>query len=242
MIVVYDGSFESFLTVIYEVYYSKLHITQITTSKPESLLEDEILIIEYDETKSLKVLDALKQKFEKKYFETILNTFMCDSESFEMELLSYIILGFKDQKELENINQRAVFYIINLQKEFFRLYHRMSGFLRFEELDDGTLYAKIDVKFNILYFLGKHFCKRFNNQNFIIHDMQRELAFIKSKNFTGIQEVADFETPLQSSDEAKFQKLWKTFFDSVAIKSRANEKLQKGFVPLIYRTYMNEFF
>ncbi len=209
MIVVYDGSFESFLTVIYEVYYSKLHITQITTSKPESLLDDEILIIEYDETKSLKVLDALKQKFEKKYFETILNTFMCDSESFEMELLAYIILGFRDQKELENINHHCVFYIINLQKEFFRLYHRMGGFLRFEELDDGTLYARIDVKFNILYFLGKHFCKRFNNQDFIIHDTRRKLAFVKNEKFTGIQKVAEFEIPLQSSSEAKFQKLWK---------------------------------
>jgi probable DNA metabolism protein len=241
MIIVYDKTFESFLTLVYEVYYKKIQVTQIISSLPTSLFNDEIIQIQFDEIKSLKVLEVLKQKFEKSCFEIILNTFMCDSESFEMELLAYIILGFKDQKELENINHSCVFYINNLQKEFFRLYHRMSGFVRFEELSDGTLYAKIETKFNIVYFLGKHFCKRFNNQNFIIHDIQRKLVFIKNEIFTGIQEVAHFEIPQHSQNEAKFQKLWKTFFEATSIELRENKKLQQQWVPLIYREYMNEF-
>ncbi|MBD3825142.1 MAG: TIGR03915 family putative DNA repair protein, partial [Epsilonproteobacteria bacterium] len=123
----------------------------------------------------------------------------------------------------------------------FRYSHKMSGFLRFRELEDKTLYAQIDGKFNILCFLGKHFSKRLNNQNYIIHDLKRSLAFIHTKEFVGIKEVADFHMPKSSDDEAKFQKLWQEFFDSVAIKSRMNERLQKSMVPLIYRTYMNEF-
>jgi len=117
----------------------------------------------------------------------------------------------------------------------------MTGFVRFIELEEGTLYAKVETKFNIVYFLGKHFLKRLNNQNFIIHDIKRELAFIKSDSFTGMQSVASFDIPQYSKDEEKFQKLWKTFFDSVAIESRRNEKLQSQWVPLIYRVYMNEF-
>jgi probable DNA metabolism protein len=158
-----------------------------------------------------------------------------------MELLEYIVLGFKDQKELQNINNTAVFYLQNLQKELFRQNHKMTGFVRFVELEDGVLYARIETKFNVVYFLGKHFLKRFNNQNYIIHDTKRQLAFIKNNSFVGVQSVASYELPTLSSSEEKFQKLWKTFFESVAIESRTNKKLQRQMVPLLYRTYMTEF-
>jgi probable DNA metabolism protein len=242
MILVYDGTFESFLTLVYEVYYKKLHVSKIAKTLPESLFTDDIIIIEQEKEKSQKVLEALKTKFFKSHFEQILNCFMCDSIEFELDLLDFIILGFKDQKQLENINNHCVLSIQNYLKDLFRTNHKMTGFARFEELEDGTLYAKIEVKFNVLYFLGKHFSKRFNNQNYIIHDVKRKLAFIHTKEFVGIQVVSHFKEPNRSVDEAKFQKLWKTFFDSVAIESRENKKLQQNFVPLIYRTYMNEFY
>lgn len=242
MIVVYDGSFEGFLTLVYEVYYSKLKITKIEKELPQTLFAEEVLVIEYDETKSKKVLEALKAKFEKKNFETILNIFMCDSVDFELDLLHYIMLGFKDQYQLDNITISYIFSIKNIEKELFRVVHKLTGFVRFEELDDGTLYAKIDTKFNIVYFLGKHFLKRFNNQKYIIHDIPRKIAFIKNDDFVGVQNIASFEAPQVSQNEEKFKKLWKTFFQSVAIKSRKNPKLQQQLVPLIYRTYMTEFF
>ena len=157
------------------------------------------------------------------------------------QLLEYIILGFKDTKQLFNINNSAVFYLETLEKELFRHVHKMTGFIRFEELDDKTLYAKIQTKFNIAYFVGKHFLKRFNNQNFIIHDINRKIAFIKTKDDCSIQEVAFFDEPNYSTNEEKFQKLWKRFFKGVTIEERINPKLQQQLVPLLYRTYMSEF-
>jgi len=241
MIVVYDGEFESFLTLVYEYYYSKIKIDKIVKKMPDSLFLDDVLVMEHDKTKSQKVLEALKNKFKKCYFESVLNVFMCDTIEFECDLLNYIVLGFKDQKQLENINIECVFNIKAYQKELFRLYHKMSGFTRFEELEDKTLYAKIDVKYNILYFLARHFNKRFNNQNFIIHDLKRELAYIHIYGNNSIQKVAYFEEPKLSGEEEKFRNLWKTFFKSISFQSRENKKLQKQFVPLIYRTYMSEF-
>lgn len=241
MILVYDKTFEGFLSLVYEVYYSKLKIEDIKKQMPQTLFLDDIIKIDYDEKKSLKVLEALKQKFKKQHFETILNIFMCDENDFELDLLNFIILGFKDQKQLDNINNSCVFNIQNLQKELFMVNHKMTGFLRFEELEDGTLYAKLDTRFNLVYFLGKHFLKRFNNQKYIIHDIKRQLAFIKNDSFLGVQNISSFDVPILSKDEQKFKKLWKVFFDSVSISSRENKKLQQQFVPLIYRTYMNEF-
>ena len=241
MIFIYDGSFEGFLSLVYDVYYKKITPTSISKTMPNSLILDEIYECEYNETKSLKVLEALKLKFKKENFATILNIFMCDESEFEMALLEYIILGFKEQNNLQNINYPSIFEIKNLQKELFRNVHKMSGFLRFEELEDGTLYAKVESKFNLVYFLGQHFAKRFNNQNYFIHDIDRKLVFIHSKEFKGVKKVADFEIPTLSKDEQKFKNLWQTFFESVSIESRKNKKLQQSLVPFLYRTYMSEF-
>jgi probable DNA metabolism protein len=241
MTLLYDGTFEGFLTIIYEVYYKKLKVKTILKSAPQTLFLDEIIKIITDEKKALKVLEALKSNFPKKNFELILNIFMCDTKKFELELLRYVILGFKDTKELSNINQKEVFYLQNLEKELFRHIHKMYGFVRFKELEDNTLYAKIDGKFNITYFLGKHFMKRLNNQNFIIHDTTRDLAFIKNENFQGIEKVSAYKEPKLSDNENKFSKLWFTFFKNTTIKTRENKKSQRNFIPLIYRTYMDEF-
>ena len=241
MILVYDGTFEGFLSLVYEVYYKKLKPIKIYKTLPNEIIFEEIKIIENSQVNSIKVLDAIKAKFPKEILEKILNIFMCDSTEFEMALLEYIIIGFKEIKQLFNINLESIFYLNNLEKELFKNVHRMSGFIRFEELEDKTLYAKIESKFNIVYFLGRHFLKRFNNQNFIIHDINRKLAFLKIQNDYSIKEVAFFDEPNYSQNEEKFQKLWKSFFSGVTINERTNLKLQTQMVPLLYRTYMSEF-
>lgn len=241
MILVYDGTFEGFLSLVYEVYYKKLKPTKIYKTLPNEILFEEILEINSSKESGIKVLNAIKTKFLKEILEKILNIFMCDSKEFEMALLEYIVIGFKDSKQLYNINNSCVFYLNNLEKELFRVTHKLTGFIRFEELEDKTLYAKIESKFNVVYFLGRHFLKRFNNQNFIIHDINRKLAFVKMQNDYSIKEVVFFDEPNYSQNEEKFQKLWKSFFSGVTINERTNLKLQTQMVPLLYRTYMSEF-
>lgn len=241
MILLYDGTFEGFLSLVYEVYYKKLKPTKIYKTLPNEILFEEILEINSSKESGIKVLNAIKTKFPKEILEKILNIFMCDSKEFEMALLEYIVIGFKDSKQLYNINNSCVFYLNNLEKELFRVTHKLTGFIRFEELEDKTLYAKIESKFNVVYFLGRHFLKRFNNQNFIIHDINRKIAFVKIENDFSVQEVAFFDEPNYSSNEQKFQKLWKSFFSGVTINERTNLRLQTQMVPLLYRTYMSEF-
>ncbi|MBE0490631.1 MAG: TIGR03915 family putative DNA repair protein [Sulfurospirillum sp.] len=241
MRIVYDGSFEGFLCVVYAVYYKKIRIQEIFTHSSFSLLSFDAYEIQTDTIQAKKVLNTLHARFEKTHYERITHIFLCDSVHVEKELLEYIILGFKDQKYLENITIPSIFRLHELQKEFFRLVHKMYGFVRFVELEDGNLYAKIETKFNVLPFLGKHFCKRLASNNFIIHDIKRKLAFVKSEKSTQMRVVQSFEEPTHSSDEAHFSNLWKVFFQSVAIKERENKKLQQNFVPLLYRKYMSEF-
>ncbi|WP_148624712.1 TIGR03915 family putative DNA repair protein [Aliarcobacter cryaerophilus] len=241
MILLYDGTFEGFLSLVYEVYYKKLKPIKIYKTLPNEMIFEEFLEINSSKESGIKVLNAIKTKFPKEILEKILNIFMCDSKEFEIALLEYVVIGFKDSKQLYNINNSCVFYLNNLEKELSRVTHKLTGFIRFEELEDKTLYAKIESKFNVVYFLGRHFLKRFNNQNFIIHDINRKLAFVKIQNDYSIKEVAFVDEPNYSSNEEKFQKLWKSFFSGVTINERTNLKLQTQIVPLLYRTYMSEF-
>jgi hypothetical protein len=39
----------------------------------------------------------------------------------------------------------------------------------------------------------------------------------------------------------KAEQMWKAFVESISIKERENEKLQKNNLPLHFRTYMPEF-
>ncbi|MCT7573646.1 TIGR03915 family putative DNA repair protein [Aliarcobacter butzleri] len=156
MILVYDGSFEGFLSLVYEVYYKKLKHIKIYKTLPNEMIFEEILELKTSKDNAIKVLTAIKTKFPKELIQRILNIFMCDSKEFELYLLEYIIIGFKEVKQLYNINNSCVFYLNNLEKELFRNVHKLTGFIRFEELEDATLYAKVESKFNVVYFLGAY--------------------------------------------------------------------------------------
>lgn len=241
MILLYDGSFEGFLTLVYDVYYQKLEPKFIYKKIPTNLCFDEIHTIETDMEKAKKVFTALKKHFPKSHLNTIYHIFLCDSQNFECDLLHFIQLGFKAKTNLSNITNASIFRIHSLEKEYLRLTHKMYGFVRFEELDDKILYAKIETKFNILMLLGNHFSHRLGSNPFIIHDIPRSLAYVRENNQSNIKEVSAFETPTHSDAEMHFKKLWKTFFHSVAIENRKNHKLQKQLVPLLYRAHMSEF-
>lgn len=241
MILLYDGSFEGFLSLVYEVYYEKLPVTRIVKKMPDIFLFERVHEIFTDEHKAHKVLDAIKRCFTKEQQRTMCNIFLCDSKEHEMALLEYICIGFKNIKALANITNPHLFYIQTLEKEFLSLVHKMYGFTRFEELEDGTLYARIQTKFNILPFLAEHFSKRLGKTPFIIHDMTRALAFLKDKSRHEIRSISTFDTPLYSEAEAHVKQQWQRFFQATTIQSRHNPKRQRSLVPLLYRTYMSEF-
>jgi probable DNA metabolism protein len=237
----YDGSFEGFLSVVYQSYYAKKSASKIIKSLKDISLLDEVIEVVTDNTHAQKVNLALQNKFEKHHYNKIFHTFLCDSRDFEKALYDFIVIGFKDQKKLQDINHPSIYYLDKLEREYFKYLDKMYGFLRFEELEDGSLYSKLEGKFNILPLLGEHFIKRLDGCDFIIHDIKRELAFVNTKGVHRIHKVADFETPILSENEEKFQKLWKLFFKQVSIKERKNLKLQQNWVPLLYRKYMSEF-
>ena len=59
--------------------------------------------------------------------------------------------------------------------------HMFTGFVRFKEIAPLSFYAQIEPVHNILPIILNHFTIRFSDQNFIIHDLKREIAIIYNK-------------------------------------------------------------
>lgn len=64
--------------------------------------------------------------------------------------------------------------------------HFHKEFLRFEELEAGILYAQIGPKNNIITFLMPHFADRLPLENFVIHDVKRNIFALHEAKKTGI--------------------------------------------------------
>jgi probable DNA metabolism protein len=54
----------------------------------------------------------------------------------------------------------------------------MTAFVRFEKMQDGVFFAKIDPDFNVLPLIRKHFKDRYQDQKWMIYDLRRNYGIL----------------------------------------------------------------
>ena len=124
--------------------------------------------------------------------------------------------------------------------------HFFIEILRFEELENGTLFGRINPKSEVLPYLADHFADRFAGEQWVIADTVHRTVLLHKANYKTVylsMDEVDMDelTLTYSEDEKQLQKLWKLFVDTIAIKERVNPKLQRQMLPLRFRKYMKEF-
>ncbi len=113
--------------------------------------------------------------------------------------------------------------------------HRLKGLARFMQIGDNLFYSSVHPDNNVIEILGKHFIRRYPTQNFILHDKNRNIAMLyNQKEYTIIDIPSNFKLPSISEEEKAFEHLWKTFFNTIAIKERTNKRLQMQYMPKKY--------
>ena len=254
--VLFDGSFEGLMCVVYARYYDKiepitircfgdvaisqLHLADITSSG--ELLDEAVLsvTIETDYSKAERVFAALQ----KKTGEGAQNAYRAwlSPKKMYWELFNYVILCFKEGGNAENFKTRD--YVLDVQKTASyvgREAHLLTGFCRFVETKTGVFYCDISPVNDVLPILAEHFCERFSEQPFVIHDVRRGTAVIyDTKNYI-IQEVgknAKFEF---DAIEEQWQELWSAFHKTIANEQRVNKKLHRQMMPLRFRKHVTEY-
>jgi probable DNA metabolism protein len=240
----YDGSFEGLLTCIYESYYRK--------EKPEKILKkdefipnllDEEIYIKTNIDKFSKVYNAINLKISPISLKYIFYVYLSEVSGSSSLIYNYVRLGFKLGKNTDlYLHDKRVLEVHKVVKKVTNEIHRMLGFVRFKSIDNKFLYSAIEPDHNILALITPHFAERLPCENFIIHDLKRELAAVHNGqewSITALSRNHGLKLLKETQDEI-YESLWREYFRSTAIKSRLNPKLQKMHMPKRYWKFLTE--
>lgn len=152
------------------------------------------------------------------------------------------------RKIMEHLVNPSVEKVFELSRAVGNEAHLLTGFVRFQELENGILFADITPKNQVLPCLGAHFQERFPLENWMIRDKNRDMFVVheSGRRWVLVQEE-DMEGRLDarlsrlSDQEEEMQKLWREFCNTISIKERENPKCQRTHLPLRYRPNMTEF-
>ncbi len=246
---VYDGTFNGFLTAVFEVYEYKCKDVKLVKDNLYNIsVFGQDHIVETNSDKALRVWKGLLKYASLDSAESLYHTWLSELPNIEKYLLQYVqCLFLKKQSIHLDYSNAAVLKIAQTTKKVHRERHRMEAFVRFQLTKDNLFYAVIEPDFNVLPLLVNHFKNRYADQRWLIYDGKRrfgiyynletvdmiELSFNNEVKENGVQIVF-------SEDEALYQSLWKHYFQSVNIKARKNTKLHIQHMPKRYWRFLPE--
>ena len=103
------------------------------------------------------------------------------------------------------------------------------------------LYSPIEPQCDVVEFLAPHFCDRFKNEAFLIHDVRRGKALAAYQGEWYVRGFTRRELDPFSKKEKDYQNMWKTYFKNMAIRERLNPRCQKNRMPMRYWKHLTEF-
>lgn len=247
---VYDGTFDGFLTAVFNVFEQKLQSAAIQN---EFMLQQgffsEIEKIFTDEVKANRVWKGLKTKLSSNGSYQLYYAFLSEQTGVEAILLDYIRYAFSQKGTVDkDFSHPSILKIAQIAKSVGREKHRMEAFVRFRLTKDDIYFANIEPDFNVLPLIEKHFKRRYADQKWVIYDIKRGYGIyydldkveIINMDFPANFDFTKTDDAFFATQEFEFQKLWQDYFKSTNIESRKNMKLHIRHVPKRYWKYLSE--
>lgn len=246
-----DDTLEGIFTAVYRAYeggygHDKNYIRIAGEYYNQELMATYIQV-DTDFDKAAKVARTLQNKVSDAVYEFIQKASVATNPEKADAIYRVIILALNmGTRVLDYLTEPNVAFIMALERSTNNEIQKLLQFLRFQELKNGYLFARINPKCAILPYLAEHFSDRFSGEDWMIVDTVRGSVLVHQKN-GGCSlinaEDMDFDAyvPEYSEDEELWQELWKKFVDTIAIKERINPRLQMQMIPLRLRKYMAEF-
>lgn len=136
--------------------------------------------------------------------------------------------------------------VFELSRQVSNEAHMYIEFIRFRELENGILFSEISPKSQVLTCIAGHFSDRFPRENWAVCDKTHRVFLVhRAGQRWGLvwgEELNRGGTENISRKEREYERLWKNFFESIAVEERKNPLLQRSNLPLKYRREMPEFY
>jgi len=252
-----EDTLESIFTAIYNAYEEhRDHSDTRICLDQEYYLFAEYVKVTADNEKMCKVARTLRRRFGEADYLSICHALSAPNPDKAQAVYQTIVKGLAGKVRpghlLDNLADDDCNRVFALARAAGREKSHLYGFLRFEEVAEGILYAKIGPKNNLLTFLMPHFADRFPMEKIVVYDDNRELFGIHpagkdwylASGRAGLWEEAVSTLPAAQASQQKeknIQELFCRFCQSIAIRERENKKLQQNMLPLRFQEYMTEF-
>ncbi len=237
MIYIIDGTIDGILTAVFNSYLIKKFPSAVSDGEVQFNLLEEIVNVTTEPQKADRVFNKLYKILPKTEVERIFIAIRSGDSAKHTIIFNYIVKTIDKGKYIgDKFTDKDVFNFDKLVSQVQLEAHRFKGFIRFSKAENGVYYAKYFPDSDVNALILPHFVARFKNMPFILHDLHHDVisAHYNGKTKTIRQKVNE----LTINDE--FAKLFKTYYDSVFIKERANERLMRNSMPKRYHKYMPE--
>ena len=245
---IYDGSFNGFLTAIYVAFEEGIEVADIQkNSQGQNGLFSETETVFTNVEKAKRVWNGIRQKS----YHAVSNVyfaFLSETQGIEYHLYTYIKKLMLHKGKPSDFSDETVVYITQLARKVGREKHRMEAFVRFQLTKDQVYFANIEPDYDVLPLISKHFRQRYADQQWLIYDVKRRYGIfynlegveIVSLNLGEIHHNRTRQSKVFTEEEYNYQDLWSNYFKSTHIKSRINRKLHQQHVPRRYWKYLSE--
>lgn len=246
-----EDDLENIFTAVYNAYEEKSDPRDTFLDLGQELrLFAEYRPVRTDREKAAKVIRTLRRRFGEEDYQRLCLCLASPHEEKAQAVYQTVVQGLDSACGPGHLFDALGLPFVNLAFSLARgagnEMHHLLGFLRFQELERGVLYARVEPKNQILVFLMAHFSDRLPKENFVIHDGKRGLFGIHpaGRDWYLFQEEGLGGDPSElrfSEQEACMEELFRHFCHTIAIKERKNLELQRNLLPLRFRENMIEF-
>lgn len=258
-----EPSYEGILSGIYDAGISKIPKNELRLELKNENRNLELFAhyreCESSETKAAKVRKTIREKLSAKVQQQVYLASLSQDPMRADKLYHYLkVLFTLGAEAVERLQIPEISAVFELCRNVSNEQHQMIEFLRFSQIGNGSLLAKIGPKNDVLELISPHFADRLPEENWLILDEGRRKASVHRKGRTFFltdvpetleetlnQQMSYGSLPdmhsRQAAGEEAYETLWKTFFETVAIRERTNPDCQQTHLPLRFRPYMTEF-
>ncbi|MDE6220705.1 MAG: TIGR03915 family putative DNA repair protein, partial [Lachnospiraceae bacterium] len=184
-VLICEDSTEGILTGVYEAYQFRKRMgiashdsIHLVTKEPDmQRLFTEYDHIQTDYEKAGKVTNTIvRQLGNETWYRLSMAMVSCFEEKADA-VYHTIVSGLKmqDRHITDRLQEDCVQQAFRCARASDNELCHLKQFLRFSELQNGMLYAKIDAKHHILPFLMPHFADRLPADNFVIYDENTQM-------------------------------------------------------------------
>ena len=244
LVMIYDGTFDGLLTLIYRTYKDRGVPEAIKRSnQPQLGLFDEHTTVVSDLAIAERVWEGFKKRLGWKQRQKLYHAFLSSASDVEMAICRYVHdvipagCGYK-------AHLKSHLRIHSLSQRVRREAHRMKGFVRFQRVADSRYLALVSPQYDVLPLVRRHFEARFTDQAWIIYDTRRNYGLVYDGGTTKALQMDLTRLRAAPSDvetnERYNQSLWQQYYRAINIDLRHNPKLHLQKLPRHYWRYLIE--